>query len=158
MPQGQYNTNAAGIGEQSVNTGSPRAAAWASPLRRRSPGGFLGGFSGQVQRVYPARLWRGHLSPFGFGSGFGLALFVQLCNGGQDFANSVKFFVGAIANDLQKRGSVFGIGHGLASPFVCVRVCACVWVERIEMYFCRRRLKFALYGVLIGCLYRCMSL
>ena len=67
MPQGQYNTNAAGIGEQSVNTGSPRAAAGASPLRRRSPGGFLGGFSGQVQRVYPARLWRGHLSPFGFG-------------------------------------------------------------------------------------------
>lgn len=67
MPQGQYNTNAAGIGEQSVNTGSPRAAAGASPLRRRSPGGFLGGFSGQVQRVYPARLWRGHLSPFWFG-------------------------------------------------------------------------------------------
>ena len=59
----------------------------------------------------------------GLGSGFRLALFVQLCNGGQDFANGVKFFVGAIANDLQKCGSVFGIGHGWASPFVYARVC-----------------------------------
>ena len=100
IPQGQYSTNGAGIGEQSVNTDSPRAAAWASPLRAPLSGGLSRWFLRTGSKSIPRPAWRGHLSPFGFGSGFGLALLVQFCNGGQDFANDVKFLVGTIADDL----------------------------------------------------------
>ena len=115
MPQGQYNTNAAGIGEQSVNTGSPRAAAGASPLRRRSPGGLSRWFLRTGSKSIPRPALAGSPLPF-------------------------RVWVQALG--------------WLCS---CVRVRVYGW-ERIEMYFHRRWLKFALYSALMACLYRCMSL
>lgn len=64
MPQGQYITNAAGIGEQSVNTGIPRAAAGASPLRRRSPGGLSRWFLRTGSKSIPRPALAGSPLPF----------------------------------------------------------------------------------------------